>query len=102
MGIIEALKGGWQNRKRPTHLETDERLSKSSHVELVQPSRGRIIELKVADQSDLPSKYVMSMLIAYAKAISGLGATYTVTENTVKIEFKEENLAEVVRKDWLA
>lgn len=69
-------------------------------VELVEPSTGRVIELKVTEEREFTANLYMDQLMTYAEDMAQYGAQCTTSCRTVRIEFPDENMAENARQLW--
>ena len=88
MGVFDLFSKGFNQR------------SKLTHVKLVEPSVGRIVELQVTEQDDCVAKYYMGLLTAYGEGLEQLGVQWKVTDKTIRLTFADSNMAEDARQIW--
>lgn len=70
-------------------------------AELIEPSTGRTIELKVVEEKEFVAGLYMEQLMDYADALKEFGARWTQSaDRTIKIVFPNEEAAENTRQFW--
>lgn len=98
MGIFDSFSKGFNEGRERARKEAYRR--RDFPVELVEPSTGRIVELKVIESNDTVAKMYMGQLEAYAKALEQYGVQCNINDKTIRLTFTDANMAENARKTW--
>ena len=70
-------------------------------VKLVEPSRGRIVELEIMEKSKFTANWYMDQLKkTFGECLKRDGVMYTTSGNKIKFEFPNGNMAENFRNFW--
>ena len=96
MGIFWDL----QQVRNFANNETDRINKKNFPVKLVEPSRGRIVELEIMEKREFTANLYMDQLKTLGKCLKRDGVTYTTSGNKIKFEFPNGDMAENFRNFW--
>lgn len=71
-------------------------------VKLVEPSTGRIVELKVIEPNNVVAEMYMILLEKHAKDLEKFSVKYDINYNdkTIRFTYPDGDLAESARKPW--
>lgn len=69
-------------------------------VKLVEPSKGRVVELQITEKNDFTVKLYMDQLTNYAKSMEQFGVQWKIIGKTVRLTFSDSNMAEDARQTW--
>ena len=69
-------------------------------AQLVEPSKGRIVDIQITDGDDSAFEACMCYLEAYAQRMEVFGASYEVTNKGVRLTFQDNWMAESIRNQW--
>ncbi len=84
-----------------THNDEYPRYEKNtSHIKLVEPSVGRIVELQITEEDVRFEKIYRNSLNTYVKCLMRYGVQSEVTDKGVRLTFPNDDIAEDTRKIW--
>lgn len=101
ISVFDSFIEGWNQGKKRAYDKSYRRRDKNNiPVKLVQPGSDRTIELVVTDKNEFMSKLYMDQLRDYAMTMERCGASWSATENSVKITFADDEMANIERQRW--
>lgn len=69
-------------------------------AQLVEPSKGRTIDIRITENNDTAADMCMDLLELYAQSMEKFGARYEVGEREIRLIFEDAWMAENIRSDW--
>lgn len=69
-------------------------------AQLIEPSKGRIIDIRITEKNDTAADLCMDLLELYAQSMEKFGASYKVGEREIRLIFEDAWMAENIRADW--
>lgn len=98
MGIFDSFSKGFNEGRERARKEAYRR--RNFPVKLVEPSKGRIVELQIIELDDAVAKMYMGQLEAYAKTLEQYGVQWSINGKIIRLTFTDGNMAENARKTW--
>ncbi len=101
MGIFDSIAKSFNEGRQKARDEAYRRNEFKFPIELVEPSSGRIVELRVTEEREHLSKMYIEQITTYAQGLAASqGLKWDVNGKTVKLIFSDGDSAQKTREFW--